>query len=130
MPYAIKKTFLDSDDWTDSYKVDGDSYTNGPKNPIKIRRADGLNVSYLGAYVSSADITATELGNGKDLFRLNIVDYFNQEIEYGMSDYTAEYLQNYVVDMGIVSKDKLSKLTAKDLYNATRYSISHEFYWK
>lgn len=130
LPYAINKSFMDSDDWIDAYKVEGDEYTNGPKNPIRISRADGINSSYLGAYVSYQDITANNLGFGNELFRLNIVDYFNKEIEYGLSEFTAQYLQNYVVEMGIVPEDKLSTTTPQDLYNAARYNISIDFKWK
>lgn len=129
LPYAIKKSFLNSSDWNDTYKVDGDEYTNGPTNPIKITRADGIHSSCLGAFVSEEFVSAPSLEKGTKLFRLNIVDYFNKEIEYGLSKFMATFLQTYAVDMGIVAEDKTDEVTPQDLYNATRYVISIDFYW-
>lgn len=130
LPYSVNESFMDADDWIDNYRVEGDEYTNGPKNPIRITRADGMNSSYLGAYLTYQDIMANQLGFGNELFRLNIVDYFNKEIEYGLTEFVAQYLQNYVVEMGIVPEEKLSETTPQDLYNAARYNISIDFYWK
>lgn len=129
LPYAIKKSFLNSSEWNDAYKVDGDEYTNGPTNPIKISRVDGISSSCLGAFISDATVSATILENGMKLFRLNIVDYFNKEIEHGLTNFMATYLQSYAVDMGIVDKDETDEVTPQELYNATRYRISIDFHW-
>ena len=130
LPYAINESYMDSTDWNDAYKVEGDAFTTGPSNPIVVTRMDGIHPGYLGSYVAYEDITAYVLEFSRELFRLNIVDYLNKEIEDNLNEFTTEYIQQYAVDMGIVTEDQISSVTAQNLYDAAKYNILINFRWK